>query len=101
MNPLTPTMQNTKKSKPKIYLGQRVRVTFWREAANHWDWPNQETVVGTVIGLPEPTYQNNWNYSPKEFKIRTVDGQTVQVTSPTKVEDLTNPDPGPEPLPGS
>ena len=95
-------MQNTKKSKPKVYLGQRIKVTFWREAVNHWDYPTQETIVGTVIDLPEPTYQNNWNYSPKEFSVQTIEGKIVKVTSaPIKLEDLNHPDSGPEPLPGS
>jgi hypothetical protein len=72
----------------KLAVGQRVQLKVWHEAANHWEWPWEETLTGTVVALPEGTYKNNWNYNPRDFALRTDDGKVVQIENATKIEIL-------------
>ena len=70
----------------KLSIGQQVKLKVWHDAANHWDWPWEETVEGIVVALPEPTYSNNWNYNPTEFDIRTTEGKIVHIKNANKIE---------------
>lgn len=65
--------------KSKISIGKRVVVKVMHDGDGHWFDPWEETLVGTIVGLPEPTYSNNWNYNPTSFSIRTEDGKIVDI----------------------
>ena len=67
--------------KSKFTVGQRVKIKVWHEAANHWDCDWEETIEGTIVALPIPTYSNNWNYNPSEFDIKKTDGKVVHIKS--------------------